>query len=69
MTKREKIFYRIGQGAAAVLILAWFWWGGIEMDYVYWPRVPHPEIGQTIPHETKGIIVYVTNPGGRSKGA
>ena len=29
------------------------------MNYVNWPRLPQPEIGRTIPHQTKGITVYI----------
>ena len=60
MTKRQKIFYRVGQGAALVLVGAWFWWSGIEGDYVTGPRLPQPETGHIIPHQTKGVTVYIT---------
>jgi len=59
MAKYQKAFYRIGQGAGLVLVGAWFWFGGREMNFVTWPRVPQPEIGRTIPHQTKGITVYI----------
>jgi hypothetical protein len=59
MTKRQKIFYRIGQTAGLILVFAWFCWGGIEMKYIHWPRVPDPETGRTIPHQTKGITAYI----------
>ena len=30
------------------------------MNYIYAPTVPHPETGNIIPHQTKGITAYIT---------
>ena len=60
MTKRQKIFYRIGQASGVVLIIAWWWLGLLEMTYVGWPRTPQPEIERTVPHEVKNILVYIS---------
>jgi tRNA G37 N-methylase TrmD len=30
------------------------------MSYVGWPRTPQPEIGRTVPHEVKRIVVYIS---------
>jgi hypothetical protein len=59
MTKYQKLFYRMGQAAGIVFVGAWFWWGAAEMNYVSWPRAPQPEIGRTIPYQTKGVTVYI----------
>jgi hypothetical protein len=60
MTKRQKIFYRIGQAVGAVLVAAWWWWGLLEMSYVGWSKSPQPEIGRTVPHQVKNIVVYIS---------
>ena len=60
MTKRQKIFYRIGQVSGGVMVAAWWSWGLLEMAYVGWSRSPQPEIGRTIPHEVKNIVVYIS---------
>ena len=31
-----------------------------EMSFFHYPRAPQPEAGLVIPHEVKGIIVYIT---------
>ena len=59
MTKRQKLFYRVGQAAGLILVFAWFCWCGIEAGYLNWPRIAQPETGRTIPHETKGVVVYI----------
>ena len=61
MTKRQKMFYRIGQASGVVLVVAWWWFGLLEMTYVDWARSPQPEIGRTVPHEVKGIVVYISS--------
>jgi hypothetical protein len=60
MTKRQKIFYRIGQASGVVLVVAWWWLGLLEMTYVGWSKSPQPEIGRIIPHEVKNILVYIS---------
>jgi hypothetical protein len=60
MTKRQKIFYRLGQVSGVVLIVAWWWGGLLEMTYVGWPKSPQPEIGRTVPHKVKNIVVYIS---------
>jgi len=60
MTAYRKVFYRIGQASSIVLLIGWFWWCGLQDIYLRWPRFPQPEIGRTIPHELKGIIVYIS---------
>ena len=59
-TKRQKVFYRIGQLSGVVFVIAWWWLGLLEMTYVDWPRFPQPQIGRTVPHEVKGIVVYIS---------
>ena len=56
---RQKIFYRAGQLVALVLVASW-WWCLREMNYVSFSRIPLPQFGQTVPHPTKGIVVYIT---------
>jgi hypothetical protein len=60
MTKRQRIFSRIGRVSGAVLLIAWWWWSLLEMTYVGWPKSPQPEIGRTVPHEVKNIVVYIS---------
>jgi hypothetical protein len=60
MTKRQKVFYRIGQLSGVALIAAWWWLGLLQMTYVGWPRFPQPERGRIVPHEVKGIVVYIS---------
>jgi hypothetical protein len=60
MLSRQKILYRIGQSAAIVLVASWWWWGLREMNYVSFSRTPLPQLGQIVPHPTKGIVVYIT---------
>jgi hypothetical protein len=60
MTAYQRVFYRIGQVSAIVLAIGFWWWGLLEMSYVGWPKLPQPEIGRTIPHEVKGIVVYIS---------
>ncbi len=57
---RQRIFYRLGQLAALVLIACVWWWGLREMNYVGYSRTALPQVGQVVPHETKGIVVYIT---------
>jgi hypothetical protein len=57
---RQRVFYRIGQLAALVLVISWFWWGLREMNYVDFSTTPFAQLGQTVPHATQGIIVYIT---------
>jgi hypothetical protein len=61
MTKRQKFFYRIGQVSGVVLVVAWWWLGLLEMNYVGWSKSPQPEIGRIIPHEVKNIVVYISS--------
>jgi hypothetical protein len=42
------------------LVIAWWWLGLLEMTYVGWSKSPQPEIGRTVPHAVKGIIVYIS---------
>jgi hypothetical protein len=56
----QRVFYRIGQASCIVLVIAFWWWGLLEMDYVGWPKFPQPEIARTIPHEVKSIVVYIS---------
>ena len=58
--KRQKIFCRIGQVSGVVMVVAWWWLGLLEMTYVGWSKSPQPEIGRTIPHEVKNIVVYIS---------
>src|ERR1700681_2364599 len=60
MTKRQKVFYRIGHAASIVLLVAWWWWCLLEMTYVTWSKSPQPEIGRTLPHSVKNIVVYIS---------
>jgi hypothetical protein len=56
----QRIFYRIGPLAALVLVVCCFWWGVRENNYIGYSRAPLPEVGQLIPHNTKGGVVYIT---------
>ena len=60
MPSRRTIFYRTGQLAAFVLVGSFWWWGLRETNYVSFSRTPLPQFGQTVPHPTKGIVVYIT---------
>ena len=60
MTRRQKVFYRIGQVSGVVLVVAWWWLGLLEMTYVGWPKFPQPEIGRIVPHEVKNVLVYIS---------
>lgn len=55
-----KIKKIVGVSAAVVLITAVFAWGILENTYVSYPRSPNPQDGRIVPHEVKGIIVYIT---------
>jgi hypothetical protein len=55
-----KIKKVVGVSAAVVLIVAVFAWGILENIYVSYPRFPYPQDGRIVPHEVKGIIVYIT---------
>ena len=57
---RQRIFYRVRQLAALVLVGSWCWWCLREMNYVSYSRIPLPQFGQVVPHTTKRIIVYIT---------
>jgi hypothetical protein len=57
---RERISRAVGIAGAAILLPAWFYSGFLENTYVTWPRQPQPEIGKTVPHAVKGILVYIT---------
>ncbi|WP_426524032.1 hypothetical protein [Bradyrhizobium sp. McL0615] len=46
--------------SAFVLAIGFWWWALLEMSYVGWSKFPQPEIGRTIPHEVKGIVVYIS---------
>jgi hypothetical protein len=46
--------------ALIIFTVAWFTVGLLENTYVYYPRSPRPEEGKTVPHEVKGIVVYIT---------
>jgi hypothetical protein len=46
--------------AVDIFTVAWFAFGLLENSYVYYPRSPRPEEGKTVPHEVKGIVVYIT---------
>jgi hypothetical protein len=59
-TQRQKVFYRIGRAAGIVLVVAWWWWCLLEMSYVGWSKSPQPEIGRTVPHQVKNIVVYIS---------
>ena len=60
MLSRRKIFYRVGQLSGLVLVASWWWWGLREMNYVSFSRIPLPQLGQVVPHTTKGVVVYIT---------
>jgi hypothetical protein len=59
-TKRQKVFRLIGQVSGIVLVVAWWWIGLREMNYVGWSRSPLPEIGLTVPHIVKGVRVFIS---------
>ena len=50
----------LGLSAAITLIVAWFASATLENVYVNYPRSPDPQVGRTVPHAVKGIIVYIT---------
>jgi len=60
MVMRRKLFQVVRAVVALVAISAWFYWGALENSYVNRAREPHPEAGLVVPHEVKGITVYVT---------
>jgi hypothetical protein len=55
-----KIKKIVGVSAAVVLIMTVFTWGILENTYVSYPRSPDPQNGRIVPHEVKGVIVYIT---------
>ena len=61
MLSRQKLFYRAGGLAALVLVASWWWRCLREMNYMNFSRAPLPQVGQVIPHTTKGIVVYITS--------
>jgi hypothetical protein len=65
MLSRQKVFYRLGGLAALVMMASWWWLGLREMNYMSFSRTPLPQVGQVIPHTTKGIVVYVTSEDAR----
>jgi hypothetical protein len=46
--------------SSIVLFIGFWWWALLDMSYVGWPKFPQPEIGRTIPHEVKSIVVYIS---------
>jgi hypothetical protein len=62
---RKRIFYSAGSLAALVMVASWWWWGIREMNYVNFSRTPLPQVGQVVPHATKGIVVYITSEDAR----
>jgi hypothetical protein len=59
MKKFRNVIWYIAFVAASLLIPAWFTSGALENEYVTYPREPHPERGQIVAHQVKGITVYV----------
>jgi hypothetical protein len=62
MTMRQKIFYRIGQGAGLILVLTLFWSADQQNNFTGWRAEPQPEIGRTIPSHVKGAQSTFQNP-------
>jgi hypothetical protein len=60
MLSRQKLFYRADGLAALVLVASW-WWCLREINYMNFSRAPLPQVGQVIPHTTKGVVVYITS--------
>ncbi|UPK00591.1 hypothetical protein [Bradyrhizobium sp. 170] len=56
MTTYQRAFYRIGQASGIVLVIGFFWWAELQMNYVGWPNFPQFEIGLTV----NGIVVYTS---------
>jgi hypothetical protein len=60
MTKRQKIFARVGQAAGVLLVLIVFWFGAEQNNVTGWRTEPNPEVGRTIPAHVKGGTIYVS---------
>ncbi|PBB67504.1 hypothetical protein CK228_16995 [Mesorhizobium sp. WSM4312] len=46
--------------AAAIFAAAIFYNTLIDNEYVYFIRMPDPEVGKIVPYHVKGISVYIT---------
>jgi hypothetical protein len=56
----RRLLWFVARGVSCIFLLSWVYWGFLENEYVYRPRVPHPELGWTTPHAVKGITVYIS---------
>jgi hypothetical protein len=49
----------VGVSASIILLVSWFTYGFLENTYVNYPRFANPQSGSIVPHEVKGVIVYL----------
>ena len=62
MKQYRRIFRIISRIAAGLAVISWFGLGEHQGNYVTnRPREPEPSLGFTVPYETKGTIVCVSN--------
>ena len=62
MKQYRRIFRIISRIAAGLAVISWFGLGEHQGNYVpNRPREPEPSLGFTVPYETKGTIVCVSN--------
>jgi hypothetical protein len=58
LKKLKKI---IGLTAGLILVAAWFGYAILENGFLANPRMPTPQLGMTVPHEVKGITVFISD--------
>lgn len=56
----RKPLWRIAGIAGVIALPLWIWLVVLDNVYVGRSRVPLPETQQTVPYQTKGLTVYVT---------
>ena len=51
----------IGLTAGLTLVAAWLGYAILENGFLANPRMPTPELGRTVPHEVKGVSVFISD--------
>jgi hypothetical protein len=50
----------VGLTAGLTLVAAWFGYAILENGFLANPRMPTPQLGMTVPHEVKGVAVFIS---------
>ncbi len=51
----------IGLTAGLLFVAAWFGYANLENSFLGNPRAPAPQAGRTVPHEVKGVTVFISD--------